>query len=121
VTGLAAAALAFNLICTGTTTTGELMDFDKPKTPVTVVLRVDLEKNRWCSGDCKSTAAIKELRETSIIFRMGEDDNGDDFFYVNRETGELLDRTRSFALKWITLTQGQCEKAPFTGFPARKF
>jgi hypothetical protein len=120
-TGLAAAVAAFNLICTGTTTSGELLDLGKPKTPVTVILRVDLGANRWCSGDCKSTAEIKEVRENSIIFRMGEDDNGDDFFYVNRETGELFDRTRSFTLKWITLTQGNCEKAPFTGFPVRKF
>ncbi|WP_411341377.1 hypothetical protein V6U71_05925 [Sphingopyxis sp. J-6] len=116
-----AAIAAFNLICSGTSTAGAILDLDKPRSAVQLVLRIDLEKNRWCSGDCSTTSEIQDVRETKIIFRMSEDDQGDDLFYVDRETGDFLDRKRSFAINWIILAQGNCEKAAFTGFPARKF
>lgn len=116
-----AAVAAFNLVCTGTFTSGKILEIDQSESAVKLVLRIDLGSNRWCSADCKSTAVIKEVLDTSIIFRMSKDDDGDDFFSVSRETGDFIDRTRNFAINWITMTRGNCEKAPFTGFPVRKF
>lgn len=115
------AVAAFNLICTGTFTSGKILEIGQPESAVKLVLRIDLDSNRWCFGDCRSTAVIKQVADTSIIFRMAKDDDGDDLFSVNRETGDFIDRTRNFAINWITMTRGNCEKAPFTGFPVRKF
>ena len=122
-TGAAAllAAATFNLVCTGATTNGPMFDINAKGSPVRTVIRVDLDSGRWCSGDCATTSEINEIQETSIIFRAKEDERGDDFFAVNRESGKFIDRTRSFSINWSTLTIGTCEKAPFTGFPARRF
>lgn len=117
----AAGAAMFNLICTGSVVSGPILDLHKKESPVSIILRVDLAKGRWCSGDCETTAKIIDITENTIVFRMSEDDKRDDVFFVNRESGSFFDRTRSFELNWMQLAQGSCEKAEFTGMPVRKF
>lgn len=112
---------AFNLICTGTISSGKLFDFTTPSTEVSLVLRVNLDAKRWCSGDCYKTAPIYETTATNIVFTHSEDKNGDKIFAVNRENGEFTDRTRSWLINWVSLTQGKCERSKFTGFPSQKF
>ena len=120
-TFILALAAAFNLICTGANTNGKMLDMSKKPSQVQTVLRVDLDNKRWCSGDCGSTAAIEEVTDTHIIFYRKDEKNFDDFMFVNRETGDYMQRYRSWLFDHVNLTQGACEKSEFTGFPKRKF
>jgi hypothetical protein len=117
-----AAIAAFNLVCTGTHTSGVILGQKTPDKPMQTVVRVDLDAKRWCSGDCESTSAISDVTATAIIFNHREDKYGDETFIVNRETGKFTDRTRIWwPAERIDLTQGTCVKADFSGFPNRKF
>lgn len=117
-------AAAFNLVCTGTHTWGEM--FKKPlvENRVQVTYRVDLDRGRWCSGKCETTAPLYGVTDTQIIFRLSEDKDAgaDSITRVSRESGEYFNRDR-----WllgdglVSMTIGACERAPFTGFPAKRF
>lgn len=121
---------AFNLVCTGTYTSGQFMGRTEERRPAAIVFRVDLDSGRWCSGDCTTTASIQRVSETQIVFRQRGDimhsqsgDMTDEGTIVNRENGELLDRERYWLgnqMRYRMIT-GTCERAPFSGFPARRF
>jgi hypothetical protein len=122
-----AAAAAFNLVCSGTIAAGSMSDLVNPqkKTPIEVVYRIDLHEGRYCTGDCASTLPIYRVTDAQIVFQFSEDKDAgtDSLEMVNRESGEYLSRSRFFGLTppAFIMTQGTCEKARFTGFPARKF
>jgi hypothetical protein len=116
------AIAAFNLVCTGTHTSGVILGQKTRDTPMQTVVRVDLDAKRWCSGDCENTSAIIEVTAIAIIFNQREDKYGDEAFFVNRETGKFTDRTRIWwPAEQVDLTRGTCVKADFSGFPTRKF
>lgn len=124
--GIAAKTLvAFNLICSGTQTTGPLtLSIPKDGQPFSIVYRVDLARMRYCSGECKTTFPIKRASATEIVFNstgMNEVGFGGTTS-VNRESGSYNDVT-VFEGKPYTriLRMGSCDKMPFTGFPKRKF
>lgn len=126
VAAVVAATAAFNLVCSGTFVVGSMNDIvTQKKTPTEVVYRIDLNEGRFCTGNCANTSPIYRVTDTQIIFEASEDkDAGSDTLeMVNRESGQYLNRLRFLDLTTptIIMTQGVCEKAPFTGFPVRKF
>lgn len=121
---LALVALAsFNLVCSGTHTTGTLglSLSDQHQEQFRVIFRVDLDRQRWCSGDCETTAPLASVTDTRITFRYDDarEIRSDSITYVNRESGELFDRDRLG--DYVSLRTGTCERAEFTGFPPRRF
>ena len=50
-------------------------------------------------------------------------DESDEGTVVNRENGQFLDRERYWLGNQMhyRMTQGSCQRAPFSGFPARRF
>jgi len=128
------AALVFNLVCSGTFTSGQMMRMASETRQVQVTFRVDLERGRWCSGTCETTVPLHSVSDSQIIFRQLGDilrpptpespsDTSDEITVVNRENGQMTDRERywrgdSFHYR---MTVGSCERAAFSGFPTRRF
>lgn len=116
-----AVAMAFNLICTGEASLSKGAFTPRENvTQVTKTYRVDLERERWCEDACVETRPIYQVGDGAIVLSARETEPGDDqITMINRESGEWLDRVRAVGL--VAMTTGKCEKASFTGFPARKF
>jgi hypothetical protein len=92
---------------------------------VGLLLRVDLARKLWCSGDCATTSPIASVDGSMILFQKKEGSGGDDLTLLNRSTGEYLDRDRIFVTPndsdiVVTRTSGSCKPAVFSGFPASK-
>ena len=92
---------------------------------VGLLLRVDLSRKLWCSGDCATTSPIASVDGSMILFQKKEGSGGDDLTLLNRSTGEYLDRDRIFVTPndsdiVLTRTSGSCRPAVFSGFPASK-
>lgn len=119
-----AAAMAFNLVCTGTTYIGSGMDALKKenRSPYSETFRIDLGAERWCSGKCVTTSRIYRFSQTRIMLKLEQDDRIglESFISLNREDGSIVDRTKA-SEEFIIMNTGKCERAAFTGFPARKF
>jgi hypothetical protein len=122
----AAASAAFNLVCTGSITTQSLALGEKSE-PYSYTYRIDLKANRYCESDCRSPRPIFKVDPTVITLQDERSDTPSEkrlhVETVNRETGRhyILDNSDSrdlgiMLMKW----EGQCEKAPFTGFPEFK-
>ena len=113
----------FDLICRGTSSFGSLSKLFDPRTASEFAAhyRVDLAGKKWCIGDCTSTSDLAEVSERLIVFHRHEDKDGDEFAFVNRETGHYTYRLRSWLLDMVTLHDGSCAPAPFSGMPTRKF
>ena len=116
--------MAFNLICTGTTYIGATrLDALKKENqlPYAQTFRIDLNERRWCSGKCETTSPIYNIGATTIMLKLEQDKeaNTESFISINREDGKVLDRTIVDTM--LIMNTGQCERAPFTGFPALKF
>jgi hypothetical protein len=114
----------FNLVCTGTDSTWTRQGLgmkDKTEKPFAITYRVDLGSKRFCSGDCTLTKALVEVAETTITFEKDETPAilADTVAMVQRETGRYIYRAR-FG-DFINLREATCERAPFSGFPTRKF
>lgn len=110
---LAAVATAFNLVCAG-----QLIGANPVR--LSLFIRVNLETQRYCLGSCPETLAIARTTETAIIFSKDPDGPISVQRRVSRESGANLSSVKTdLACNFTQL--GQCEVAPFTGFPARKF
>ncbi|UZK70776.1 hypothetical protein OKW76_07070 [Sphingomonas sp. S1-29] len=118
------AALAFNLICSGTLTEG-LMGKERP---VSIEFRVDLKLKRYCAQACPETFDIAAFDDRMILF-VNSDNEGEKLIrYVNRESGKYY-AERTYRLRNATkptdpikdVSKLECKRAPFSGFPARKF
>ena len=119
----ATTALVFNLICTGTTHIGKFMGEDQV-VQFNEILRVDLDRKRWCKEKCTETRPIFEVTPERIKFEQDiRSDMDDTLSFVNRENGVFGFRDRRWVGSdmFVTYTQATCKRAPFTGFPARKF
>jgi hypothetical protein len=123
----AAAATTFNLNCSVGTVSGPLSaDLVKPlltdKVPTKAeVYRVDLDRLRWCSGNCETTKPIVDVSAAEIVLYRATLTNGSAELKLDREGGGisyiLIDRTTMFSV----LSLGKCAVAPFTGMPEPKF
>jgi hypothetical protein len=116
----------FNLVCSGTLTT-ESLALGKKSEPYSYTYRFDLKSNKYCEGECKATRAILRVDPTVITLADEKTDTPSERSIhaetIDRETGRhyILRNTDSndlgiMLMKW----EGQCEKAPFTGFPEFK-
>lgn len=116
-------ASRFDLICTGNSASGKLSRAFDVKTTgrFTDRYRVDLTAKKWCMGECTSTSDLYEVTERIIVFHRQEDKDGDEFAFVNRESGHYVHRFRSYLLDVANLNDGTCEPAAFSGMPIRKF
>ena len=121
---IVATVAAFNLICTGTTFLGSGTDALKKENQFAYseTFRVDLHSGRWCSGNCATTSPIYSVDPTKIMLKLEEDKTmgWESFILLNREDGSILDRTKMGG-ELMAMSTGNCERAPFTGFPARRF
>lgn len=110
------AALAFNLVCTGSVRTGPLglVMPEAGGAPVEVTYRVDLGARLWCSGECETVERLDTVFEGMIVLRDLHYPAGSSVIMVEPATGRFTD-TR---IEWntATLTSGACRVAPFTGF-----
>ena len=115
-----ATAAAFNLVCTGTTFIGGVRK--ENQSPFNETYRLDLSAKRWCAGSCPRTNEILSADERSIMLKNDSDEkvNFESFILLNREDGSVLDRTKIDGQLWV-MNSGRCERAVFSGFPARKF
>ena len=116
----------FNLVCTGTLTSGKLGQWGTERqSPFTRVYRVDLGRNRWCTDDCTSTASLVEVTPDRIVFEREERaELSDKVTYVSRESSAYVSRDRSGFVGsevFVVSAAGTCKPARFTGFPVPKF
>ena len=123
---LAAAAAAFDLLCSGTTTIGTLGHSGEESTkPFSETYRVDLGSKRWCFGGCTETHPIYEVTPERIVFERDErGELNDTLSFVSRENGAFFWRYRGGFVGtdvYVIVQQGKCERRPFSRFPARKF
>lgn len=120
---LAAAAVAstFNLVCAG-----EVKSFgagEAGSEPFETIYRVDLDSGTWCEGECSEQKPLAKVTGTTLIFEdeleEGATSRTERMSMVSRETGELLSKSITLASygKLSLFYTGQCEAAPFTGFP----
>jgi len=118
-----AVTAAFNLVCTGTTYigTGTAALKKENQSPYSATFRIDLDAERWCSGDCATTEHIYAIGQTKIVLKLEQDEKigSESFISLNREDGSILDRTK--VSDFMIMNSGKCERSPFTGFPIRKF
>lgn len=119
----AAVAAAFNLVCTGTSTGQTLAGTTTEAYSHTY--RVDLDRKKWCEGDCGVIRDIADVQPTVIEFKPRKDVDTaiEHEFYewsLDRTTGResLLWTTGRGANIMIMKWEGTCAKQPFSGFPA---
>lgn len=121
------AVTAFNLVCTGTQTTG-LADPSAPigirgarERPITDIYRVDLEHMRWCAGACSQTNDISSVTGKEIVLESTQNEAGgiNTLISINRESGRYLFSNNMGRM--IDGRFGTCERAPFGGMPSLRF
>lgn len=118
---------AFDLNCSGTKSVESWKGRERTKIsdePVSLLVRVDLARKLWCSGECKAPSPIASVDDSMILFQKKDDSGGDDLTMLNRRTGEFLDRDRIFVTPTdtdivVTRTSGSCQSSVFSGFPGR--
>jgi hypothetical protein len=83
--------------------------------------RIDLAAGLWCSGDCSQIQKIKSANDRAIFLRSHLRSSAWDGFARERihpKTGELsIVNIGAGPLGWFQEFRGQCERAPFSGFP----
>lgn len=119
------AAAAFNLACTGTQSTDSILG--KKSKPYETLYRLNLEKNEWCEGECKSIHKIEAVQPSEIVLEDTKVDSVSQRSImrnsINRETG-AHSLTSSYSNPRIRGSgimmsyTGVCEKRDFSGFPA---
>ena len=113
---LVAAALSFDLICSGVQTI-RAFDVDKVE-QYEKTYRVDLENMKWCENECKVTHQISKVSEVQITFVKDEKQNGDILAdFVNREDGSHHALSTSKSPIIIVKYEGVCRRSEFSGFP----
>lgn len=84
---------------------------------VTVVFRVDLDKKRWCTGECAVVRPIVSITDHHINFAYAEDDTVPALLSVQMERDLWLLNSTSRTRDTIVVRLGPCKQAAFTGFP----
>lgn len=120
---LAAAAVAstFNLVCSG-----EVKSFgggEAGSEPFEKIYRVDLDSGKWCEGECPEQKPLAKVTGTSLTLEdeltEGATSRTERMSMVSRETGEFVSKSIILGSygKLSLYYSGQCEAAPFSGFP----
>jgi len=118
-------AAAFNLVCTGTyraSEEGSAAALTRPGEPFTTIFRIDLNRGRWCAGDCAMTYRLADVTDTMITLQAERDATASVpliLSTLNRETGQYFSTLHMG--KTLALRNAQCAVAPFGGFPERRF
>lgn len=117
--------MAFNLVCTGSSVTTESGRLQLGPRPMSIVYRIDLDANRFCSHSCESTRPIGSVTYGDIVLQDEIARVGGEVIYrkVSRESGSYygsLETKVGRKVKSVIMV-ATCERAPFSGFPVRKF
>lgn len=122
---MATAVATFNLACTGTMTSTTSQE--KKTEPYEAVYRLDLEKMKWCEGECRALHDIAKVQPTFIFLQDEKEDTPSrqsvTLAQVDRITGEykatLTAKTYGrFGYTIMLAYDGKCQRQPFTGFPS---
>jgi hypothetical protein len=111
------ASLAFNLACTVTERAGPLglSVPDGPPVTFAITYRVDLDRRRWCSGDCARTEALGSVIFGRILLLDERGPRGRHVIEFDPATGRLSDALTDSDRQ--VLRNGTCTRTDFTGFP----
>ncbi|CAN5361128.1 hypothetical protein BH10PSE14_BH10PSE14_28990 [soil metagenome] len=115
---LLATIAAFDLICVGTSTQTKNGVEQRPA-PLESRLRIDLDADRWCGGPCDETAHFEKIEERKLTFFDQNIGSFVNTLTINRESGAYFFYRLSG--RDAEIATAHCERAPFSGFPARKF
>jgi hypothetical protein len=114
-----AALAAFNLICHVQAFGDDLLP---PVSARVITYRVDPLLGRWCPGECPAAQPLAAMSSVEIVFDYETPDGHrpGHAVRVQRLTGAYIET--SFGIgetmeSGRTLLVGQCERAPFSGFP----
>lgn len=120
--GQAGPSQQFDLVCTGT----RQEQLNGPMASLSQRIRIDLGANQYCYDACDTVLSIAHVTASSIVFVDRQEDTprrrSSMRAEVNRVTGayrNLWIEVRPIPTYWDTRTQ--CERAPFSGFPAARF
>jgi hypothetical protein len=111
------AALAFNLVCTGTERAGPLglAVPDSAATTFEASYRIDLDQRLWCSDACDETEALGGVVLAQILLRDRHSPEGSHVIIFNPANGLLTDTLN--AGDRMVLRRATCTREDFTGFP----
>lgn len=115
----AAAEQQFDLVCKGRQKTSALGSWK----PYEQRYRIDLTAQAYCTFACKSVQKIKSVDAGQIVFQATDshDPSGMSIIhYVDRTDGKWV-YFLSGGLGLYQNSEGTCEPAAFSGFPAAKF
>ena|SRR5579859_8176645 len=112
-TVVAAVAMAFDLVCSGTTTDSSVLETPHKETPFHRVYHIDLDNPRWCADECPAINPILSVTQQEIELLGGADDET----VFNRETNRIV---RFLGPGDAIIESGTCKTAPFTQFPKPK-
>lgn len=115
----AAAADQFDLICKGRQKTS----IDGSWKPYEQSYKVDLTSKTYCTFKCELVESIASVDDARIAFQKTDEADAGAvtvFHYVNRSDGKWTYFFSGGSGSYEN-TEGVCEPAPFTGFPAAKF
>lgn len=112
---------SFDLECVGESwDSPKLLAPIENKRPFSITYRVSLSQSRWCSGECVETTPIEEVTAGRIVFDLSDKDGPfETFTLVRRDSGRYMHRTRLG--EFTSISQGECQRRPFSGFPATRF
>lgn len=113
----ASASATFNLVCEGTMTSR--IGGKVESKPFKSTYRFDLQRGRWCIGDCKSTKPVHAETDDEIILQQWKDGDFGYMTKINRETGTFIDVMHDDVNR--VYYYGKCQRAPFTGLPEKQF
>lgn len=108
----------FDLVCTGEMRSGSrLGGFET--SPYNERLRIDLQTNRWCAGECTTPKTIQSSSPAEIVLASENTPDMQQEFRVNRTTGSVQHTivTGPISLR----AYGQCTRADFSGMPTAAF
>ncbi len=110
------AALAFNLVCTGTERAGPLgLALPESGAVPEASYRIDLDLRRWCSDACAETEAVGDVVLAQILLRDRHGPEGSHVIILYLASGRLTDTLNHN--QRMVLRHATCSRADFTGFP----
>jgi hypothetical protein len=120
--GSATASEQFNLNCEGQ------RRFEDRTEPVTIIIRVDLERRLWCRDECLGMREIESVSPVNLILENEIDlivSESRPFSSYPTKKYLMLSRTEGIFAEGVLHPfneifsgGGRCTVAPFTGFPA---
>lgn len=111
------AALAFNLVCTGTERAGPLglAVPESAATPFEINYRIDLDRSLWCSDACAATETLGGVVLARILLRDRHSAEGSHVITFDPATRRLTDTLNHG--NHMVLRHATCRREAFSGFP----